>query len=375
MRRALVVASVLAACASAPKPEVDEGKATSDDGLERNSSVGPIRGGRRESGQGPEAEVRATVEKLYRALEALEPEQLETLLTPEAVGLGLGPGDFFTSRPALIEEVRQQLVAVGLRGDTLTVKHSQLEVGVAKNGRSAWFHDWPVVERSRGGKTVKYRPRVTGHVVAEGVGYQIDALQVSLPVPNGVLFAKDADAKLGRPRDPPALKGEGSAPLLELTQKLLDDLKVKVDRTADGAEVVLVGTDASEVFIGGAQFKKLARPLVGQAKKSGFSYRFESGLRSKLAGGGASGWVLGNVVLTVGQGRAGRELVPFRSLWVFAKGEKGFQLVSEHQSVGLKPELREPATAPELAALPSKAEKKAIEPAADAGVRVTPFGD
>lgn len=321
------------------------------------------------------AQVDAVVRRLYRAIEKLEPEKLEDTMIPEVVAIGLGPGDFFNSRPALIEELRQQLVPIGLKGETLAIDHQRPKVAVSADHRSAWFFDRPLVTRERPGKSLqRYRPRITGHLVFDQ-GWRLDALHVSLPVSNDALYAPGSEKRLTAPEDPQVVKGKGTEQLVGLTRRVLDDLKTKVERTNDADTVVLIGTDATEVFEGGAAFKKMARPLVAQAKKSGFSFSIEGGPRAVLAPGGQSGWVLANVAMTYGTPKGPRTLVPFRSLWIFAEEKGLWSLVSEHQSVGLRPEQRETALPLELPVEAPDAGRPKSDPGPrkDAGVEVKPY--
>jgi len=319
------------------------------------------------------AQVEALVLRLYRAVESLEPEKLEDTMTPEVVAIGLGPGDFFNSRPALLEELRQQLVPIGLKGETLTIDHERPSVAVAADHRSAWFFDRPLVTRERPNRPLqRYRPRVTGHLVFDQ-GWRLDALHVSLPVSNDTLYAAGSDKRLTAPEDPQVVKGKGTEQLVGLTRRVLDDLKTKVERTSDADAVVLIGTDAAEVFEGGAAFKKMARPLVAQAKKSGFSFSIEGGPRASLAPGGQSGWVIANVAMTYGTPKGPRTLVPFRSLWIFAEEKGLWSLVSEHQSVALRPEQRESALPQEIPVDPPDAGRPKASARKDAGVEVRPY--
>ncbi len=109
--------------------------------------------------------------------------------------------------------------------------------------------------------------------------------------------------------------------------------------------------------MGGKAFKDLVTPQLAQIKKSNtFVYKIEGGPRAKLAAGSKSGWVAATVTLRVGEGKKARTLVPFRALWIYADEKGVWNLVSDHQSLGLKAEQR-------------TATRQEPAPGADAGTR------
>ncbi len=135
--------------------------------------------------------------------------------------------------------------------------------------------------------------------------------------------------------------------------------------------MALIGTDVADVFEGGAAFKALVKPRLAELKKSNAgTYTIQDGPRSRLAPGGESGWVAANVVLTLKQGKATRKLPPFRALWIFEKEKGVWALVSDHQSLGLKTEQRDPSLRSELPRLDEMKQRyqhKVRPGAADAG--------
>ena len=134
-------------------------------------------------------------------------------------------------------------------------------------------------------------------------------------------------------------KGPDSEQLVGLTRRMLDDIGVKIDRISDSEAVALFGTDATDVFEGGKAFKDLARPQLAQLKKANtFLYKIEGGPRSRVAPGKKTGWVAATVTLR--DAKKGRTLVPFRALWIYAEEKGVWNLVSDHQSLGLKLEQR-----------------------------------
>ncbi len=290
----------------------------------------------------PIGQAKKALKDAYSAIEALEPERLEKLITADVIAFGLGPSDFLNQAPAVLEHLRQELLPFGLRGETLKVIHSKPRIGIAEGGSSAWLHDLPRFERVRPGRPSQYwAPRITAHLLRSGESWQIDVVHVSLGFPDTELYAAGSEKKLIAPEDPGVLKGTDSDQLVGLTRRLLDDVAVKVARISDRDEVALLGTDQADVFEGGKAFKDLVRPQLAQIKKSNtFVYKIDGGPRSKLAAGGKSGWVAATVTLRVGEGKKARTLVPFRALWIYAEEKGVWNLVSDHQSLGLKAEQR-----------------------------------
>jgi hypothetical protein len=137
--------------------------------------------------------------------------------------------------------------------------------------------------------------------------------------------------------------------LVGLSRRLLDEIQVKVDRLSDKTEVVLIGTSPQELFEGGKATKDLLRPQLAELKKAVFSYKVDGPIRSRLSPSKDTGWVAANVVLKMGKGKKEQTLPPFRVLWIFAEEGGLWNLVSEHQSLALKQELRGPTPEAALA--------------------------
>jgi len=312
-------------------------------------------------------QIKKLLKDSYGAIEALEPERLEPLLAADLVAFGLGPSDFFSQAPAVLEHVRQELVPFGLRGDVLKVIYSKPRIGIAEGGQSAWLHDLPRFERVRQGRPSQYwSPRLTAHLIKGAKdSWQLDVVHLSLGFADTELYAPGSEKKLIPPSDPGAAKGPDSEQLIGLTRRLLEDIAVKVARVSDLDEVALLGTDQTDVFEGGKAFKDLVKPQLAQIKKANtFVYKIDGGPRAKLAPGAKSGWVVATVTLRVGEGKKARTLVPFRALWIYAEEKGVWNLVSDHQSLGLKPEQR---TVTKEEDLPKKEEPKPASAARDAG--------
>lgn len=317
----LLVALVLCACPKAPPPRKVAPPPPPD----------------------PKAEVRELVKTVYSTLETGDPDPIKPLIAPDVMAYGLGPSDTFAQRDPLINFARQELLSISLESEVLRIRSGRVDVGLAHGEQSAWFWDLPRVEYEKKGKTTTWLARVTGHVVKVDGQWSIDAVHVSLGVPDEKIYAADAARKYLPPADVLAERGKDSDELVGLARRILDDVVVKVDRTSERSEVVLLGTGPGELFEGGKAFKDLVKPKLNEIKKAVFSYKVDGPIRSRLAPGQGTGWVAANVVLRLGAGKKQQVLPPFRVLWVFAEEKGLWNLVSEHQSLALKQELRSPA--------------------------------
>jgi len=301
-----------------------------------------------------------TLDAVYRAIEALDPDKMEPLLAPDVVAFGVGPNDFFTDRAAVIEELRREFIPFNLRGDQLKVYWSRPRVALDDSGQGGWLHDLPRFQRLKdNGKEQFWSLRLTAHLVRQGAEhYVIDALHLSMGFPDAELYADKADRKLVPPMDlGEGGNGKGTGELIDITRRMLADIGVKVEHTSDLDEVALIGTDVADVFEGGAAFKALVKPRLAELKKSNAgTYAIEGPTRSRLAPGGESGWVAATVVLTVKQGKTEKKLPAFRALWIFEKEKGLWNLVSDHQSLGLKLEQRDPLMRSELPKLDDQKE-------------------
>lgn len=298
----------------------------------------------------PQAAVRELVRFAYSTLEAGDASPLLEWLSPEVMGFGLSPSDTWARREPLLDAVRQQLLPVSFGAATLRVRSGRIDVGLSEDGTSAWFWDLPRVEWEVKGRTTTWLVRVTGHVVEVDGAWRLDAFHVSLSVPDEKLFAPGAAKKYLPPNDVAPERGPDADQLVGLARRVLDDVGVKFERVSERPEVVLLGTGPSEVFENGKRFKELLKPQLAALKKSVFSYRVEGPVRARLSRGGRTGWVAANVVLRQGSGKRAVTAPPFRVLWVFAEEGGLWNLVSEHQSLALKDDLREPASDEELKA-------------------------
>lgn len=328
----------------------------------------------------PRVEVRELVRSIYSVLETGDPDPLKPLIAPDVMAFGFGPADTFAQRDPVVNFARQQLLPIGL-GDVLRIRSGRVDVGVAVTGQSAWFWDLPRVEYERLGKVSTWLVRVTGHAVRLDGRWTVDAVHVSLGVPDERIYAADAARKYLPPADVLAERGPDSDQLVGLARRLLDDVVVKIDRTSDRPEVVLLGTGPTELFEGGKAFKDLVRPKLAEIKKAVFSYKVDGPIRSRLAPGQGTGWVAANVVLRLGVGKKQQVLPPFRVLWVFEEEKGLWNLVSEHQSLALKQELRSPATEDDLKAFESidktrraRSDVRLVTAPLDAGVASAPSG-
>lgn len=291
---------------------------------------------------------REVIEKLYAAVEAGEADQLEPLFTEDALVFGLGPSDTWQGGTVITDRARQALLPIGLAGDAVKVEDSRVVVGLSLEEYAAWAFDLPRVTTTHKGKSELWLPRLTAHLVRDGDRWRIDALHLSLAVPDQLVFAPDAAKKLLAPSDVSNDRSPDSDQVIGVVKRSLDDYGVKIDRTSERAEFVQLGTSAAEVFIGGKAFMDLIKPQLGAIKKAGYSWKLDGNLRVKLAPGGKSGWAAAVVVQRQGAGKKLQVFPAFRVLWTLEEEAGVWNISSEHQSLAVKEELREAATEEQL---------------------------
>jgi len=289
----------------------------------------------------PRDEVRATVLAAYDALQSHDTDKFTWLLAPDVMVYGLGPSETFNYRDTAVEAVRQAW-ADG-RPD-VKIFPGRMPVGMAVGGQSAWVWDFPKVELGR----AVYLPRVTAHLLYDGVSWRFDAIHLSLGVTDDKLYAADAPKKFVMPAEVSGEHRKESEALIDQTKRILEDLSFKVAHTGDGPDVVLLGTDPGEVFEGGQSFKAMVKPRLAEIKKAVFEYRVDGPFRARVAPDGRTGWVAANVVLRLGAGRKTQTLPAFRTLWVYEREGSEWSMVLEHQSLALGDEQRDEATADQL---------------------------
>jgi len=287
---------------------------------------------------------RGVLQTAYRALEEGDADRIERLLTKDVLAFGLAPSDTFNSREGIVEMVRQSLLPLGLRGQKLTFSESHIVAVIAPGNRSAILYDLPRMEIDRGAKGVQvWLPRITAHAVLEEE-WRLDAVHVSIGVPEQRLYEPGAERAFLPPGDvTPEVKGDADQ-LVGLTKRILADMKTRLDRLSDSEDAVQLGTAPGDVYEGGAPFKKLVRPLLRQLKRSGQTQEMKGDVRARIAPGGKTGWVAAQVVMTVGRGRKQVTLPTFRGLWIYAEEGGIWNLMSEHLSLGLKVNQRDPAS-------------------------------
>lgn len=311
----------------------------------------------------PKEEARAVLKSVYSALEVAEPELLAELLGADAMVFGLGPSETFNFRDPLIERLKQELMPLGLRGDTLRVAESDIRVGLADGGRSAWLFDLPKVIFEHKGEATIWLPRITAHAVLDETRWRIDALHVSLPVSDTVFYAPESLKRFLPPAEVANERGPDSDQVIGVARRMQDDPGVKIDRVSSRGDVFLLGTSSSDVYPG--SFFRDLKPRVAELRRGYIAPKFDGPQRARLGPGGKSGWVAGAVLLRAPNGK---KLPALRALWIFTE-EKGFwNLVSEHLSVPLKVEQREPASKEDLAArkpLAAEAPKKGVKKVED----------
>lgn len=330
MRRLLVLAAVglLCACAKAPPPKKLTPPKPKD----------------------PAELVADLLHRAYGAVESKDSDALTEVFEPDAMIFGLSPADTFNSRQAFMDTATKELQAFQLSGDSLAFSESHPEVGLADGAQSGWLDDFPKAVLTSSGTPSTWLPRITAHAVKTPEGWRFDAMHLSLGVPDAKTFAPDGARKYLPPFAIEGERGKDSEQVIGLTKRMLEDIVVKVERISDRDEVLLLGTDPGDVYAPGKKFKDLVKPRLHELKKGYVPVKLDGPLRSKLAPDGKTGWVAANIVVKTNTGKKVQTLPVFRSLWIFDNESEVWDIVSEHQSLALKPEQRDPATADELKA-------------------------
>ncbi len=286
----------------------------------------------------------------YRALESGEADELTALLTTDAMVYGLGPSDTWSSRAETAARLGPHLLPLNLGAQKLSVTESRPGVGLAASGRSGWVFDLPLVTLAGASGASQWLPRVTAHAIREGDSWRFDAVHVSLGVPDELVFAPDAAKLLLPPAEVVAERGVGAEELVGLTRRVLDDFTVKIQHISDRAEFCEIGSAPTETFEGGKRFRALVMPLLSTITKAGYSWKLDGGLKARVAPDGQTGWAAGNVVLRIGAGPSAQVLPTFRTLWIYVEEKGGWNLAAEHQSLGVKEDLRTSASEQDLKA-------------------------
>ncbi len=294
----------------------------------------------------PEEAVTALFARAYTALSEGASDELAALFTDDALVFGPGPSETWHSGE-VNQRVRQSMLPIGLTGVAVRVDESRVLVGVEADGRAAWASDLPRVTTTSQGRDEVWLPRITAHLLLVENGWRVDALHVSLAVPDETLSAPGAARRLLPPVDVPNQRPTDADQLVGLVRRALDDYAVKVERTSERPEFLQVGTSPTEIFPDGKSFKALIKPQLGAIKKANYSWKLDGNLAVKLSPGGRSGWAAAVVVQRAGKGSREQVFPPFRFLWTLSEEGGVWNITSEHQSLAVNPELREPATAAE----------------------------
>ncbi len=287
--------------------------------------------------------MQAIFEAAYRAVQEGDPDVLSSHFTADALVFGPSPDDTWHGEQ-VATRIRQTLLPIGLAGDAVRVEESRVTVAIEEGARTAWAYDLPRAVVTSHAQDSVWLPRVTAHLVREGDDWKIDALHVSLGVPDEVLTAPDAARRLLPPAGVPNQRPIEADQIVGLIRRALDDYGVKVDRSSDRPEFLQLGTSPAEVFGNGAGFKALLRPQLAAIKKAGFTFKLDGNLAVKLSPGGRSGWAAAVVVQRVGTGKKQQVYPPFRYLWTVSEEDGVWNITSEHLSLAVNPDLRESAT-------------------------------
>lgn len=299
---------------------------------------------------GPLGDPALALSGVYRALEAGNADLLEPFFTDDALVFGLGPGDTWQGNGLIVEHVRGALVPVGLAGWTMQIEGSRPVVGFAEEGASAWLSDFPKVVVTHAQKSEVWLPRVTAQLVREGERWRIDALHVSLAVPDELISLPDAPKRWVVPADVTKARSPRVDQVVGLVRRVLEDYGVKIERTSERDEFVQLGTSPTELFVGGKTFKALLKPQLPAIQKAGYSWKVDGNIAARVDEGAKAGWVAALVVQRQLAGRKQQTYPTFRVLWTLIQENGIWNISSEHQSLAMNDDFRTPANDEQLKA-------------------------
>lgn len=297
--------------------------------------VSPSLRGTVERDKNARAQLQRLVGQLYAAIEKGDFRSAESLFTSDALVFGLEPADTWQGAMVIVERAQQQLMSVKNSQVQLHIEESKVEVGLSEGATSAWAYDIPRVSVRARQETKQWLPRVSAHFVLESSGWKIDALHVSLAVPDEVVLSPALSKRLLAPADVAQKINSGAEVLHEQLRRVLGDFGYKVGRTARQPEFVQIGTALGEFFVGGAQFQQMIRPQLGAVQKAGYRWQLEGNVRVELAPDGQSGWAAAVVIQSLGEGKRSKMYPPLRFFWTWTRQDNEWWLSSEHQSLPL----------------------------------------
>ena len=295
------------------------------------------------------AAIAEVMRQLYGALEQGDAGSLESLITDDAFVFGLEPADTWQGAMVVGERLKQKWSLLRQAGVELRVEDSLVRVGLDSTGQAGWAFDLPRVTALRQGRSTQWIPRVSAHLIAQDGAFRIDALHISLPVPDEIVLAPAASKRLLAPADVAQQIAPEAEQLATVVQQSLEDFGGKIERVIARDEFVQMGTAAAEIFVGGREFKRMIRPQLPSIRRAGYQWQLEGNLRVKLAPDRKSGWAAAVVLQSSQEGKTQKSYPPMRFFWTWVLEDAGWKLSSEHQSLPLPIDKASPASERDLA--------------------------
>lgn len=256
------------------------------------------------------------------------PDGWDDVLAPGAVVLGAAADQIFLGA----DEVAAFSSPLQAPADAAPVEPDLIRVGVAPSGRSGWFWGFPTstgAASTAASRTV----RVSG-AVTRGTDdrWTVAHVYLSHALPNDRL-AEYQSAAPTLTLLPDAV-APGAEPLVDL---LHPNMGVeRLDSLPRRDDVVIIGTDPTEVYEGATAYLDAFTPMRAQLEQLQPTMQIDvvGGIRAAVTPDGHTGYFATHLTSTV----AGTQLPTFRLGWVFSRVDgNAFRLVCDHHAFPTPP--------------------------------------
>jgi ketosteroid isomerase-like protein len=260
----------------------------------------------------------------YAALEKGDLDAWAEAFAPDVFFFGARAHDALSSKEAIVEAWKRELEPAFKAGKKLSIKSTQLQIGLASDGRAAWVSD--VVEITFG--EISETQRITEVIGEQDGEYWVYALHWSMGVP--------ADQARARARDPKAKPRELTESIAPGAQAVVGEFEKAVLKAGEllqglsrRPDTVLFGTTPDENFVGN---EKIHQQLALEIRE-GLTITRRGPVCAGVTPNGKIGWVASNVDL----GTAGSPpvKVPARGLLVYLNEGGLWRLVQGHLSTAV----------------------------------------
>jgi ketosteroid isomerase-like protein len=259
------------------------------------------------------------------ALTAGDFATMATYLTPDATWVGPRAEQALAGRDAV-----KTALAGHLAGKKIAVSASAPRVGLAADGRSAWASE--DLSLTIGDDADQIPTRLTAFLVDDGKVWKIAAEEFSVGVPNEKAFDLAAKGQLATPAALPDAAPPGTEALVAAWKQGMADPVAWAKSFANRDDAFVYGSAPGENVSGG---QAIQQTFADQSAKYKIKMEPLGGLRAAVARSGASGYVAGNVALTVDSGDGKTVTQEFRVMLVYLKDGASWRPVLAHFSNGM----------------------------------------